>query len=251
MSSDYRQKLTDSIGGRLKICRNSLGMKNQSQFAEKLGVNQTTLSKYENGTSDIPDCIKGKISDFGINLHWLLTGKGEMFLQHESISRFDAKTHQGRNESETFKIPLLTREDALRFNPKTEIPEGERKANSGEYPITTVATIPFSVMEYGTDLRAIAVFDSRMSPVMRSGDIAIIEATGWHGDGIYLYRMGGGLHIGYATFEDGVFRLENEIKKEVAYDAQTFKAIGRVRAVVIDLYARDKPTNQAQGQKED
>ena len=68
------------IGKRLKDLRDSLGIKNQTQFAEKLGITQASLSKYESGVVDIPDDVKVKIGDLGINLHWLLTGNGEMSL---------------------------------------------------------------------------------------------------------------------------------------------------------------------------
>jgi hypothetical protein len=95
-------------------------------------------------------------------------------------------------------------------------------------------------MEYSTDLRAAVAFDSRMAPVIRSGDIAIFEATGWGGNGIYIYQMGGKLHISYAGHYDNSFHLFNELnKEELPYDAQTFKAIGRVRAVVSDLFGND------------
>jgi len=228
---------------RIRKVREALKLK-IAEFARSLNVPRSTLVGWEEGKTVSIEILKPLETTFDVNMNWLLTGEGEMFLKDESISRFDAKTHQGRDESETFKIPLLTREDAMRFDPDTEIPPGERKANSGEYPITSLATIPFRVMEYGTDLRAIAVFDSRMFPVLKSGDIAIIEATGWNGDGIYLYRMGGGLHIGYVTFVDGRFRLEYARKDEAVYDPHTFKAIGQVRAAVCDLVGRDKVTEQ-------
>jgi hypothetical protein len=57
--------------------------------------------------------------------------------------------------------------------------------------------------------------------------------------------MGGGLHISYAGRYDSKFHLFNELKKEnglpkeLPYDPQTFQAIGRVRAVVKDLFAFD------------
>jgi hypothetical protein len=84
-----------------------------------------------------------------------------------------------------------------------------------------------------------------MFPVLRHGDIAIIQATGWNGNGIYLYRMGAGLHISYVSREKGVdgYTLaderKDEHKKEIVCDAQTFQAIGRVRAVVKDLFGFD------------
>jgi transcriptional regulator with XRE-family HTH domain len=57
--------------------RISLDCQTQAPFAEKLGITQTTLSKYENGTGDIPDGLKIKISEFGISIHWLVTGEGD------------------------------------------------------------------------------------------------------------------------------------------------------------------------------
>jgi len=215
-----------SIGIRLREVRNGLNMKNQSHFSELLGIKQTTLSKYENGTSDIPDDIKTKIGSLGINLHWLLTGEGNMLINNT-----------GKN---IFEIPLLTKEQLLSFDPEEEIPQSERKANSGDYPDLAYIPVPMRVMEYSTDLRAAVAFDSRMAPVIRSGDIAIFEATGWNGSGIYLYRMGGGLHIGYVGHYGNTLHLFNEWKDvEQPYDSETFKPIGRVRAVVSDLLGKD------------
>jgi hypothetical protein len=200
----------------------------QREFFERYNIEQRNGSKYESGTSAIPDELEAELAAGGLNLHWLATGRGEMLVQDD-----------------VFRIPLLTKDQAMRFNFAQEIPC--RKANSGEYPDISLVPIPRRVMEYSTDLRAIEVFDSRMFPVMRSGDIAIIEATGWNGNGIHLYRMSGGLHISYAGRYDDGFHLFNELKKdkegkeyeELPYDSQTFQPIGRVRAVVKDLSAID------------
>jgi transcriptional regulator with XRE-family HTH domain len=223
----------NNIGARLKNFRIGLNLKTQSQFAEALKLSQATLSKYEKEISDIPDEIKLKLAtDFNVDLHWLLTGKGAMF--------HDQRIH-GKN---LFEIPFLKKEEAMDYNHKTAIPEP--KANSGDSPDYDYVLVPMRLLDYSTDLRAFEVFGSRMHPVLKHGDIAIIEATGWNGNGIYLYRMGGGLHISYAgRRKDGQFQLchENESDKtkpvSIQYDAQTFEAIGRVRAVVKDLFAAD------------
>ena len=86
------------IGARLKLVRISLKKGNQTEFAGDLGVNQTTISKYEKGILEIPDEVKIKIGEFGINLHWLISGQGEMFLpkpvekkeKHSSVAEFGA-----------------------------------------------------------------------------------------------------------------------------------------------------------------
>jgi transcriptional regulator with XRE-family HTH domain len=192
----------------------------QKEFFERYDIEQRNASKYESGTSTIPDELEAELAADGLNLHWLATGKGEMLVQDD-----------------VFRIPLLTRDQAMHFDPAKEIPDW--KANSGEYPDISLIPIPSRVMEYSTDLRAIVVFDSRMYPVMKSGDVAIFEATGWNGNGIHLYRMGDKLHITYAGGENNHFRLFSEIENEIMFDAKTYFCIGRVRAVVSDLFAYD------------
>ena len=252
------------IGDRLKIIRNGLRMKNQSQFAEILGVTQTTLSKYEKGTSDIPDEIKVKLSTFGINLHWLLTGEGSVFIEgknhlHQELSgngivgvAINASGHientgnphvtvpsdpgrsDGTNDLAFYRIPLLTKEQVFRFNPAKEIPDP--KAHSGDYPDYMLVLIPMRLREYGTDLRAMVVFNSLMSPLLRQGDMAIFQATGWNEDGVYIYRMRYELYISHVRFDGKKYVLTKEFKseEEIPYH-ESFEPIGRIRAVLKEL----------------
>jgi transcriptional regulator with XRE-family HTH domain len=210
----------------MKEIRTTLGLK-QSELAEKLGIgNQKTWSSYETNVSFPPKEVFEKLEQlFGVDLHWLLTGKGSMYR--------DGRLH----DKNLFEIPFLTHEEALKFEPRQVIPEP--KAYSGDQPDYDLVLAPQRLLEYSTDLRAVEVFDSRMFPVLKAGDIAIIEATGPSGNGIYLYRMSGGLHISYVGWVNGQRVLANEMGKEIAYDAQTFQPIGRVRAVVKDLFAFD------------
>jgi transcriptional regulator with XRE-family HTH domain len=208
---------------------------NQSALALKMGVSKGIISEFSSGAREPSKDFLFGLSKIGISLDWFLTGEGEMFRNQES------DTPEPEKPAKTvFEIPLLTKEQLLSFEPEKEIPEKERKANSGDYPDLTYIPVPMRVMEYSTDLRAVVAFDSRMAPVIRSGDIAIFEATGWGGNGIYLYRMGGKLHIGYVGHYDNTHHLFNERSKddELPYD-ETFKAIGRVRAVVSDLSGND------------
>ncbi len=68
-----------NIGGRLNHARKSLE-KTQGQMAAIIGINRTSMSHYENG-GKIPKSILNALQDkFKINLIWLETGKGDMFL---------------------------------------------------------------------------------------------------------------------------------------------------------------------------
>jgi transcriptional regulator with XRE-family HTH domain len=134
-----------------------------------------------------------------------------------------------------FEIPLLSKEQVLHFDPDKEIPAP--KAHSGEYPVRTLVPIPMRFQEYSTDLRAMVVFNGLMATLLVPGDVAVFQATGWLGDGVYVYRVNGDLHISHVRLVKGQYLATNEAKPEAeaTYDAGTFGAIGRVRAVVREI----------------
>jgi transcriptional regulator with XRE-family HTH domain len=263
------------VGDRLKLVRNVLRTESQMQFAETLGVPQSTFSRYERGATDVPDEIKRKIAEFGVNLHWLITGDGSMLLtgtrketigdiaetqlgtvenhitikksqnvenvgnilylpEEQTVQRLPAGETHAADSLTVFEIPLLTKEQVLHFDPQKEIPQP--KAHSGEYPVHTRVPMPLRFKEYGTDLRAMVVFNSFMAPLLNAGDVAIFQATGWNGNGVYVYRIRGNLYISHVHLNSGTFMLTHEFKPEpeVSYD-ETFSAIGRVRAVVREI----------------
>ena len=68
------------IGKRLKFIREFKKL-NQRDFGENLGIQYQHVSKYERGET-VPtweNLIK-LIDIYGVNVNWLLTGKGNMFL---------------------------------------------------------------------------------------------------------------------------------------------------------------------------
>ncbi|MDP1394429.1 helix-turn-helix transcriptional regulator [Lysinibacillus capsici] len=78
---------------RIKEIRNALSM-NQTEFAQHLGLSQSTLAMIEVGKRTFNDKhIKIICSTFNINEDWLRTGKGEMFnsslYEKELIDIFD------------------------------------------------------------------------------------------------------------------------------------------------------------------
>ncbi len=64
-----------NIGVRLKKIRNDSGL-NQADFAEKIGVQQSFISKVEKVTSQltVEHCVL-IATIFGVDLNWLLTGE--------------------------------------------------------------------------------------------------------------------------------------------------------------------------------
>lgn len=68
---------------RLIAVRNQFN-ESQAQFSQRLGLAQSTYANYEKGIRSIPDDLKIKLTQFGINLTWLIAGIGEMYLEESS-----------------------------------------------------------------------------------------------------------------------------------------------------------------------
>ncbi|WP_428668042.1 XRE family transcriptional regulator [Runella sp.] len=80
MQTIEMQMLT--VGERLKHLRETLGF-NQVEFAERIEMEQSYLSKLEKGHKGLGKrLLKDMISTFGFNGDWLMTGEGEMFLKN-------------------------------------------------------------------------------------------------------------------------------------------------------------------------
>ena len=54
--------------------------KTQTQMAEFLQVPVSTYNKYEQGKLRVADEVRAALFNLGLDINWLLTGEGEMFL---------------------------------------------------------------------------------------------------------------------------------------------------------------------------
>jgi len=74
------------INKRIKEIRKALGL-TQIQFANKLGIKQSSLSDIENCKTETVDerNIRLICSEFGVNEEWLRNGEGEMFRNESDL----------------------------------------------------------------------------------------------------------------------------------------------------------------------
>ena len=78
------------LGKRIKEAREFLGI-GQKEFAKKIGIIYQTLSKYERSEIKPTTEILTKLTEIhGININWLLTGNGNMFIEEEKKSNTKA-----------------------------------------------------------------------------------------------------------------------------------------------------------------
>lgn len=102
-----------TIGGRLKIVRDG---KTQKEFALELDISAPSLQKYELDESVPGGLALAKLAEKGINVNWILTGKGSMhillpddrLLQELAFKVFVA-TRGKEDVSEVKRAKLLTR----------------------------------------------------------------------------------------------------------------------------------------------
>ena len=96
------------IYDRLRQIREADGS-SQTRFAAKFGVAQSTYGQWEIGKRSIPDEFKIQLANIGINLHWLITGEGQMKKDDTVASEF--KTPSGKSypvsSEATYSVPIL------------------------------------------------------------------------------------------------------------------------------------------------
>jgi len=82
-----------SIGQRLKMLRKSINF-SQDEMADALKCKRPMLSLYENGKTSIPDEIYLIVNNlYNVDLNWLLTGEGEMYISQQPTSVLNTNTN--------------------------------------------------------------------------------------------------------------------------------------------------------------
>ncbi len=77
-----------TLGNRLKLIRKNLEF-TQKEFANVINVPFTAISKYERDEIKPSSIILERIHNkFNININWLITGEGDMFITTKSKSEY-------------------------------------------------------------------------------------------------------------------------------------------------------------------
>ena len=97
---------------RIKEVRKTLGL-NQTVFGKRIGVNQSTVAAYENGTRAPLQAIVSSICrEFNVNENWLRTGEGDMFREvsrEDELSAFFGDLLSGEPDFRRRFISVLAR----------------------------------------------------------------------------------------------------------------------------------------------
>ena len=166
---------------------------NDSEFARKAGIAQSTLANMFSRESEPKAEMLGKIaSSFNVNANWLLTGEGSMFVEG---SKAEVPAQKG------VTIPLLSQ--------KVSCGPGqswESEQNITEYISLSSLSPALSGRVYGFRVSG----TSMLGAGIKDGDIVIFDASPNQelADGIYVFSLDGDAYCKRLEFD----RIANRIK---------------------------------------
>ena len=104
----FQETLEMEVGKRLKQFRKALpGKFTQKRMCEELGMTQGLYSMYESGLRTISNPIKKALEQrFNLNIVWLDTGVGPMFLE-DMTNVFNILFPKLNKENQTFALEFL------------------------------------------------------------------------------------------------------------------------------------------------
>ena len=104
----FQETLQMEVGKRLKEFRKALpGKFTQKRMCEELGMTQGLYSMYESGLRTISNPIKKALEQrFNLNIVWLETGTGPMFLEDMS-NVFNLLFPKLNTENQSFALEFL------------------------------------------------------------------------------------------------------------------------------------------------
>ena len=223
------------IGERLKKVRLLLGFDKQETFADNLGLKSVTYGRYENGDRGLPDEVKLKLFEMGVNISWLIAGDGTVF--HDKEDSFIESTNKEGinkfpiyNEADipvgAFIVPLLDQ----------KLSAGKGLDLQSDDVSTALVRVPAYLSKYGDKVAALTVDGDSMYPTLHRGDMVVCDSCGWSGEGIYALRMSGSGFVKRLTKAPGKIIILSDNPKyptrEEPEESQDIQIIGRVHCSI-------------------
>lgn len=187
---------------RLREVRLSIGG-SQKAFGERFGIAQQTYANYETGKVAVPDAFKQQLADTGINLHWLITGEGQMHLTEGTITEpgpgFPTRVAQPKGlaiitpESDSVPIPLICQ----------KLSAGVGQMWNEEAFTDDIIAIPTKMLKRyaGHKLGAAEVRGDSMQPTICNGNVVIFATQMISGNGVYALSIDGEVYVKRLEFD--------------------------------------------------
>ncbi len=152
-----------TLAQRIKIIRKQLGM-SQTEFANDIGITQTSLSQLEGEKNGISyDVYKAIVEKFDVNPSWLMDGNGEMYRSADSNKKSSALplvVQVGNDEEEN--IVMVDKKAAAGYLQGQSDPDYVGKLPSFRLPGF-----------HGKTFRAFEISGDSMTPAIHPGDLLV------------------------------------------------------------------------------
>ncbi|MDR0322338.1 MAG: XRE family transcriptional regulator [Treponema sp.] len=244
--------------------------KSQREFAEMLGIPQTTWSGYERGqtrpkmdvflslaekgytikginTSSIDDWPEVKKQELQRRLDIIKTGAFDLETPLTDIIKIiKAVDDHPSPYKKTSEIPIYNYGNIENIKNAFVIPLLNQKLSAGngqELPnddeVSALIPVPSSLAKFGKNLAALTVEGDSMYPTLERGDLVVCDSYGWSGEGIYALRMGGDGFVKRITKAPGKIVIISDNPKyptrEEPEESQDFDIIGRVHYAIKNM----------------
>lgn len=153
-----------TLAQRIKNLRKELGL-NQTEFATRIGITQTSLSQLEGEKNGISyDVFKAIVSEFNVNPVWLMDGVGTMYSSENaaSISRGAIPLVVQVDKDDEENIVMVDRKAAAGYLQHQQDPDFISKLPSFRLPGF-----------YGKSFRAFEITGDSMLPGINPGDMIV------------------------------------------------------------------------------
>lgn len=167
------------INDRLRLIREHTG-ESQSKFCKRFSLPQQTYANYELNKRNIPDDLKTKLyTDLGINLNWLVTGRGAMLRDENSFT--ENQTTLDEPNKYTHLVPMTNLKVSAGVGSEWE--SGDEDGD--------MLPIPMHIyrMYKSYDLAGVTVAGDSMEPTLRDGEPVVYAKGVLEGDGIYVISI--------------------------------------------------------------
>lgn len=234
--------MSENLGERLRLVRDSVLKEARSVTAEKLGVSLVSIQNYENGTREPSATFVVNFAKMaGVSLEWLLLGEGQMLKQAASEVASGSGSDSGHCVClDTLGNPVDLDEFVFipRYNLKAAA--GHGATTEGEKPMFSMAFRRYWVENYlratPTDLSVISVKGDSMEGVLNDRDVILLNTSDTQASsGLYVLRVDGDLVVKRVQrLPGGVLRVISANEAYATFDVDLnnppadFGVIGRV-----------------------
>lgn len=191
-----------SVNERLKLIRSAYN-ESQAKFCKRFNIPQQTYANYELGGRSIPESLMINLrTNFNINLNWLITGEGNMYLEEQPegiVVRPGTSTDDGIMDPVQIQRDVPGRDPDIYLVPITNL---QLSAGNGalwpsdETYMDKVLPIPRRLASKFGDLVAAVVWGDSMEPTLKNGEpVAFLKDTPFDFDGLYVISWHGEIYI--------------------------------------------------------